>query len=459
MTFPTVLYVVFLVLVWLLYRLSDGPRQKQLLLLGASYLFYASWNPWFLIVLLLSSVWNYGMGLLLRQRAEGSLLFLGIAVNVALLAAFRYFGPGGMIAPVGISFYTFQGISYLIDTYRDPDSFQPSLTEFLLYLAFWPTVLAGPVCRVEELGPQFRRPSVPSRDDIAEGVRRFVIGLFFKVFLADLLASGIGHSEGVDTGFDSLAGPYSGIDVWFLAIGYGFQLYFDFAGYSHMAIGCARMFGIRLRENFASPYLSTTPSEFWTRWHMSLSFWIRDYVFFPLASARPALWWRNATLVLAMTVFGLWHGPKWTLVFWGLYQGVLLTGHRAIQKFSISERPGVFAVIQKTAGWAATFALIMLGWVLFRANTLEQAEGMLRSVITPQHYFQLSLRVNFYLQVMYTALGYFLFAILGRCTSNLESRSPLARLSWLASPVAYAAMLIAVIVWMRHATTFVYAQF
>lgn len=476
MTFQTVLYVIFVAVIWVLYRLTASSSNRRLILLAASYVFYASWGPAFLVVLLFSSAWNYGLGALIRRKPTAGVLAAGISVNVLLLILFRYAGPvfngvgyyGTLLArigaPIGVSFYTFQGISYLVDTYRDPESVNPTLAEFFLYMAFWPIVLAGPICRIEEMAPQFRAMADPTGDDIAEGARRFVIGLFFKVFLADLLASGVGPSEGVNTGFDSLAGPYSGVDVWFLAIGYGFQLYLDFAGYSHMAIGAARMFGIKLPENFDSPYLSRTPSEFWTRWHMSLSFWIRDYLFFPIASARQSLVWRNVTLIFAMTIFGLWHGAKMTFMLWGVYQGVLLVAHRLIQLTASKwRREQDLAVpleaLRNFSGWAATFCLIMLGWVLFRANSLVQAESMLRSVVSPHHYFHLALRANFYLQVTYTLVGYFLFELLRSIAKRLPRRSPIVQFGWLASPLAYTVMIIAVIVWIRHATTFVYVQF
>ena len=175
--------------------------------------------------------------------------------------------------------------------------------------------------------------------------------------------TGFNPGEGVAAGFDQIARGWGGIDVWLLAISFGFQLFFDFAGYSHIVIGTARLFGIRLAENFDHPYFSTTPSVFWTRWHMSLSFWIRDYVFLPLATARRDLWWRNFALVSAMTLFGLWHEATLPFVIWGAYQGLLLVAHRQGQQlqrrlgFTWPDGWGSFV------SWGITFALISLGWI------------------------------------------------------------------------------------------------
>src|SRR6185295_9624236 len=183
-----------------------------------------------------------------------------------------------IVMPVGISFWTFQGLSYLFDVYRE-EEIDPSLLEFCLYMAFWPTVLSGPVCRLPNMLPQFRKEPVFSWEDISAGTLRIIQGLFMKMVLAQLLASGLTPGQGVAAGFDQVKSGLGGLDVWLLAIGFGFQLFFDFAGYSHIVIGGARLFGIQVPENFHRPFVSTTPSIFWTRWHMSLSFWIRDYVF------------------------------------------------------------------------------------------------------------------------------------------------------------------------------------
>ena len=199
-------------------------------------------------------------------------------------------------------------------------------------MAFWPTVLAGPVCRLGNLLPQFRKQPAFSSADISAGAFFLIQGLFMKLFLAPLLASGLRPNEGVNAGFDRIGGGWGAMDVWFLGVGFGFLLFFDFAGYSHIVIGTARLFGIRLPDNFDRPFLSPTPSIFWTRWHMSLSFWIRDYVFMPLATAVRRPWWPYIALIISMTLFGLWHAVTLTFLLWGMYHGVLLVAHRLGQQ-------------------------------------------------------------------------------------------------------------------------------
>jgi alginate O-acetyltransferase complex protein AlgI len=233
-----------------------------------------------------------------------------------------------------------------------------------------------------------------------------------------------------------------------------------------MAIGSARLFGIRLRENFDDPYLSSTPSEFWTRWHMSLSSWIRDYLFFPLAMMRREFSWRILATIISMTIFGIWHGAGGTFLLWGIYHGLLLAGHRVIQqarsKYRKPDARGVswlFKYGETLTSWGATFLLVSLGWILFRANNLGQAGSMFRAVFTPAGYFRLSLRPNFYIMVAGIVLGYFVYVGVRKLFRSLEEFPVFARLSWVVSPVLYCAMIVAVIVWSRQAATFVYLQF
>ena len=209
-------------------------------------------------------------------------------------------------------------MSYLFDLYRG-EELDPTFFEFALYMAFFPVTISGPICRMPDMLPQFRSEEPTHWDDIGEGFSRIATGVFM-VQLAKLLGQGILGGDGIDSGFDRLT-QWSGPDVWCLALGYGLQLFFDFAGYSHIAIGAAKAMGFTVPENFARPFQSTSPSIFWTRWHMSLSFWIRDYVFLPLATMRREMWWRNLALVISMVLFGLWHQAS--LLF---LCGVAITG-------------------------------------------------------------------------------------------------------------------------------------
>jgi alginate O-acetyltransferase complex protein AlgI len=397
-------------------------RGRQLLLLTASYLFYANWGLGFLSILIISSLINYLCGLALRRKATAPRLWIGIALNLLPLAFFKYLpvllvlGPAGswqydlgreIIMPLGMSFWTFQGLSYLFDIYFG-EELNPSLLEFCLYMAFWPTVASGPICRLPSMLPQFRQLSLFSWDDLSAGSLRVIQGVMMKFVLAQILASGWLPGEGIAAGFDQMKGGWGGVDVWLLGMGFGFLLFFDFAGYSHIVIGIARIFGIRLPENFDRPFLSTTPSIFWTRWHMSLSFWIRDYVFHPLAAAwRRYSWWPYVVLIISMTLFGFWHGAKWTFIVYGLYHGLVLVMHRLGQQmkrqFSV-RLPGYWGAF---LSWGTTFALVSIGFIFFRANDLSQAWTMLRAVFTPAAYGHFAMPLSFYVLTSAIAVGYF----------------------------------------------------
>ena len=417
----SVLLVVLLL--WVAAWNLPSTKARQALLLIASYLFYSSWGIGFLFVLIASSLLNFALGSLLRRHLTIGYLWLGISLNVLLLGFFKYLPPfldGGwivswqpdflrhVIMPIGISFWTFQGLSYLFDVYRE-EELDPSLLEFCLYMAFWPTVLSGPVCRLPDMLPQFRAEPAFSWDNISAGALRVIQGLFMKMFLAQLLGSGVTEGAGVVAGFDQMKSGWGGIDVWLLGIGFGFQLFFDFAGYSYMVIGTARLFGIQLPENFNRPFLSTTPSIFWTRWHMSLSFWIRDYVFIPLAAARRDRWWPYAVFLISMTLFGLWHAAKWTFICWGVYHGVLLVAHRLGQQmkrqFSMTVPRSFGAIL----AWGTTFSLVSLGWIFFRANDLNEALAMFGSVFSLSGYSHFAMPRNFYILISAVTIGYFVY--------------------------------------------------
>lgn len=471
MTVTSLSYLLFLLIVWLGARLLPSAKARQILFLVASYIFYGSWGGSFLAILLVSSLLNYGLGILIRKRPTLGRLWFGIVLNVLLLILFKYLpaaqwgGVSGsfsflqtIVMPVGISFWTFQALSYLFDLYRE-EELDPSLLEFCLYLAFWPTVLAGPVCRLPEMLPQFRSVPPVRWADISEGTRRILIGLFMKMVLAEVLANGLSPGEGVAAGFDQISRGWGGVDVWLLASGYGFQLFFDFAGYSHIVIGTALLFGIKLQENFDRPYFSTTPSTFWTRWHMSLSFWIRDYVFLPLATVRREVWWRHATLVFAMMLFGLWHGATILFLIWGVYHGLLLVAHRNLQQLQRRRKIKVPDKLLNAASWAITFALISLGWIFFRAHDFPQSLTMLKAIFSPASYGQLALRPNFYILTMLIIVGYFVYHLLESFSIRLQGYLWSRRLFWLLSPVRYAAILFLTIAWSKQEAVFVYLQF
>ena len=409
-------YGVALVVAMLVLARSRSAARRQRILLAVSYLLYVSWGFGFLLVLLTSTIGNFMLGRWLRRTPTAGKLWMGLAFNIALLSAFKYLPPwlaGSSVSslqwfsqialPLGISFWTFQAMSYLLDLYRG-EELDPSITEFALYMAFFPVAISGPICRLPDLLPQFRSQALPLAEDRWRGLSRIATGVLMMQ-ISQLLDTGIQSGQGVKAAFDQ-ATAWGGLDVWCMAIGFGLRIFFDFAGYSHIAIGAARMMGFTVPENFARPFTSTTPSVFWTRWHMSLSFWIRDYVFVPLAVLRREEWWRKFCLLVAMVLFGVWHQATLLFVLFGCYHGLLLIGHRLIQqlqrRFSWEPVGKSFSAFS----WLATMALVNLGWIFFRAGTVAQAGRMFSALLNPAAYFKHELPASLYLLVIAVAISY-----------------------------------------------------
>ncbi len=404
---------------------------RQGTLLIASYALYLSWGPWFAAVLLTSTVVNFAIGKKLRKTPSGLTLSVGIIFNLLLLSIFKYLPEASVhlpfsslqrfahiALPVGISFWTFQAMSYLFDLYQG-EEVDPTFFEFALYMVFFPVTISGPVCRLPEMLPQFRSEDSLRWANISRGFQRIAIGVLMMQ-VAKLLGQGILAGDGINSGFDR-AGHWTGADVWCLAFGYGMQLFFDFAGYSHIAIGAAQALGFTLPENFARPFASTSASVFWTRWHMSLSFWIRDYVFFPLMQLRRDLWWRNLCFLISMTLFGLWHKASVIFLIWGCYHGVLLIVHRQIEALQRKYDCTPPQIPWQIASWISTMAMVNLGWICFRANSLDQVRQMLTPLFAPATYSSHVLTGSLYLLVFAVGLGYAVVLLVG---DALEKQSP-----------------------------------
>lgn len=360
-------------------------------LAAASALFYASWNPRLLPVLLVSILINYAVGGWLGRQARRSrrgsrvLLALGLTFNLGLLGYFKYtnflvdnldllFGLDLVLAkialPIGISFFTFQKIAYLIDNYRGvarPRGF----LEFLLFVLFFPQLIAGPIVHYGEMMPQLARPSpAPVADRLAVGLTILVIGLIKKVVIADAMAIP------ATSLFDAAAHGHQPalIESWIGTLCYAFQIYFDFSGYSDMAVGLAWMFGLRLPVNFASPYKATSIADFWQRWHITLSRFLKDYLYIPLGGNRRGSARRHVNLLVTMLLGGLWHGAAWPFVLWGLLHGAMLVVHRLWRESARAPRLGP---------WLArglTLLCVVLAWVSFRAPDLQTALSVYRGL-------------------------------------------------------------------------------
>ncbi len=443
-------------------------RKRQAVLLLASYALYFTWGKWFALVLVTSTVMNFFLGRRLQRNPSSLILTTGILFNLILLGTFKYLPAAAvtipfaslqkfshLALPVGISFWTFQAMSYLFDLYRE-EELDPSFVEFALYMAFFPVTISGPICRMPGMLPQFRTDQPVSWDKITGGFRRIATGVLMMQF-AKLLGQGILAGDGITSGFDHVT-RWGGTDVWCLAFGYGLQLFFDFAGYTHIAIGAALALGFTVPENFARPFQSTTPSIFWTRWHMSLSFWIRDYVFLPLATLRREIWWRNLTLVISMVVFGLWHKASLLFLMWGCYHGLLLISHRFVQQFERRFDHEPPAALWNPLSWIATMALINLGWIFFRANSPAEAHQMLAAVLSPASYLSHALSGSLYLLVATLAAGYAAVLLVanamdrsieitdGEAAPTSAIVALLARSRWFWIPPLYAIILIFVLI-------------
>ena len=463
--FQTSCYVLLFLICVIVLAKSHSRTVRQAVLLVASAALYLTWQIWFAAVVFLSIVANFFLGNWLRRQQHWLPLVIGILFNLVLLSAFKYLPqttlhllPGSLqevtrlALPLGISFWTFQAVSYLFDLYRG-EELDPTFAEFALYMVFFPVTISGPVCRLPDMLPQFRSAETTPWSDIRMGLRRIAIGVFMMQ-LGKLLGQGILAGDGIVSGFDR-ATQWSGMDVWCLAFGYGLQLFFDFAGYTHIAVGAAKSLGITVPENFERPFASTNPSVFWTRWHMSLSFWIRDYVFFPLATLRRDIWWRHLELIFAMIVFGLWHKASLLFLIWGTYQGALLVAHRLLQQ---AERRFNWepSRVWTPLSWLTTAALISLGWILFRANSPSQASEMLTAIVTPASYGSRYLSSSLYLLIGVLAAGYALVVVVDdameltgfpsdAARQNSTVMAMFARSRWFWLPAVYALALILVL--------------
>lgn len=351
---------------------------RNLFLLLCSLAFYAFDTPRHLLVLLGSILLNYLSGLLLlryeqRPRARKAVLALSIGLNLLLLVVFKYltfllssadrflhlpWAVPNIVLPIGISFFTFQGMSYVIDVYRKDAVGNRSLGGIALYIALFPQLIAGPIVKYKDIDTQLRRRTV-SLAGFAGGIERFVTGLSKKVLIADVLG------ELVDRVFGTLSVGLDTPTAWLCLLCYTFQIYFDFSGYSDMAIGLGKMFGFRFMENFNYPYISRSITEFWRRWHISLSTWFREYLYIPLGGNRRGNVYLHLLIVFCAT--GIWHGASWQFLLWGLWHGLFIILERLVRDRAWYRR--IPAGIQ----WLGTLGVVVLGWVLFRAEDIVQA--------------------------------------------------------------------------------------
>ncbi len=391
MLFPTFLFgVFFLGLFALIWAVGRANEWRKILLLVGSWVFYGAWDARFVALLIASGVLNWGVARLISRSGEARnrkrLVIAGVTANLGILAYFKYynffFDQVGtllrhlgwerdlpvlqVIVPVGVSFFTFQGMSYLIDVYRGKIA-PARLLDVTLLMSFFAHLVAGPIVRGADLLPQFERG--PSLDRVAatRGLLMIVWGLFKKIVIASQLATLL-----VDPVFFE-PGAHSAIDLIAGAYGYAVQIYCDFSAYSDMAIGLAALLGYSFPRNFDQPYRSTSLQEFWRRWHISLSSWLRDYLYFPLGGSRGGLLMICRNLMITMVLGGIWHGAAWTFAVWGALHGAALCVERIWRRF----KPGWLAEPPKWLALIVTFNVVCLGWIFFRAQTFQDATDFL----------------------------------------------------------------------------------
>lgn len=489
MAFNSVTYLLFLAISLILYyNLPKTPRLIMLLL--GSIAFYGFWRWDFVWLMLYSILLDYCCGIKIEgtesHKAKTRWLIVSMMGNLGALFYFKYLGflcqnvqslnlalglnwnirVPEIILPLGISFYTFQTMSYTIDVYRGVCKAEKNPIMFAAYVTYFPQLVAGPILRADEVIPWLRtRPSFLS-GNLVQGFRRIINGLFLKVVLADNIA------PLVDEGFAQSTLHLSALDCWTLAFLFGFQIYFDFAAYSQIALGSAKMMGIEFPENFHFPYFATSPREFWKRWHISLSSWIRDYLYLPLCGVkfrggssggiggevqgsnddRASSKKRALALILTWAIMGMWHGANWTFLYWGLYHATWLTLYR----LSLPCLSGLAPWAKQFGGWSITLLLAMAAWIPFRAQNLAAAFAMHGKMLDPLQYFTMGLRENTYLVATLILLG--MVATYGM-KKLWESRQRSGGIAFAYDSLSWAAQLSLVFIFLRPVSQFIYFQF
>jgi D-alanyl-lipoteichoic acid acyltransferase DltB (MBOAT superfamily) len=389
LVFNSLTFLLFFAGVFALHRLTPGAAGKKRLLLVASYLFYGAWSPPYVLLLFFSTLADWWLARLIGrtadQRRRRGLLVASLACNLGLLGYFKYGGfllenfaallmaggidyrpaDPGILLPIGISFYTFASLSYTIDVYRGEVRSDWKFSDYALFVSFFPHLVAGPILRARNLLPQIASPRLPDRNAVGWGLALLCFGLFCKTVMADAIFAPL-----VDAAYGAPE-KFGAADLWIAVLAFSGQIYYDFNGYSLCAIGLALCFGYAFPDNFRQPYAALGFSDFWRRWHISLSSWLRDYLYVPLGGNRQGEWRRQRNLMLTMLLGGLWHGASWLFVLWGALHGAFLVAERYVQK----RVPSGFVPTRdlRLALQLLTFLLVTLAWIPFRAVTPDQA--------------------------------------------------------------------------------------
>ena len=405
MLFNSIDFAVFLPIVFILYWfvINKNLRWQNFLIVVASYLFYGWWDWRFLSLILFSTLVDYTIGVLLDDEENKTkrklLLWISILVNLGLLGFFKYYNffldnfvnafsffgykinaQGlNIVLPVGISFYTFQTLSYTIDVYKKKLQPTKDFIAFAAFVSFFPQLVAGPIERATHLLPQFLKKRIFDYDKAVDGLRQMLWGFFKKIVIADNAAQ-------LANEIFNNSSNFSGSTLFLGALFFTFQIYGDFSGYSDIAIGTSRLFGFDLKKNFNFPYFSRDIAEFWRRWHISLSTWFRDYLYIPLGGSRGGVWMKIRNTFIIFIVSGFWHGANWTFIFWGLLNAIyflplLLLNKNRINTNTIAEGR-YFPSVKEFIQMSVTFGLTVLAWVFFRAENINHAFNYLSTIFS-----------------------------------------------------------------------------
>jgi len=486
MLFNSLTFIVFLTICVILFW-TLKPKARVLMLFISSLVFYGFWRWDFVLLMLFSTFLDYFISLKIHNSTKVSkrrvLILTTLILNIGLLVVFKYLffitenvnsvlalftsnlsiDSLKLILPLGISFYTFQTVSYSLDVYRGHCKPERNFILYGAYVTFFPQLVAGPILRADEVIDQLKVRKKFSPSFILEGLKRILFGLFLKVVLADNIA------PLVDEAFASNLDLFSAFDVLTISFLFGFQIFFDFAGYSHIAIGCAKLMGIDFPENFNFPYIARSFKDFWKRWHISLSSWIRDYLYLPILGVKVInknslseggievienKKKRNSSLALFLTwaIMGLWHGANWTFVFWGVYHSFFIFCERFIVKSKYVNKR-----LRENVGWFIVLPITMLSWIPFRAESLSDAFQLYEKMFHIKNYSFYSLRENYFLIAAILLLGF----LLAYYTFHWKPRKNKLSMSvrFIGEILVYSTMLFLVYVFLRPISQFIYFQF
>ena len=476
-----IFFIIFLILYWAL-----NLKLRLILIFFSSLLFYGFWRIDFIPLLLFSVLVDFFASKKIYQtklkKNKKKYLILSLFINLGILIFFKYFyflhestsqllslvGVNVMpieykiLLPIGISFYTFQSISYTIDVYRNNIKPEKNLLIFANYVIFFPQLVAGPILRASEILWQFKEKRKFKLDNFNNGIQRIIFGLFLKIVLADNIA------KFVDQGFLMDPKLISAIDVITLSYLFGFQIYFDFAGYSHIAIGCALTMGIKFRENFNFPYHSISPKIFWKNWHISLSSWVRDYIYLPLLNIKSVnssgggfdkyldhqslRLYTIFTLFITWSLMGLWHGASWNFVFWGIWNFLVIVLFRFINNFLMNN-----SFLKNIISWSISINLIMLGWVFFRSENLDLSFQMINNLLFIKNWTFLSLRENTYIVAFIVTFFYLISPLIIKIFKFISKKYKL--MTDFILLISIVSSLILILIYNQEVNQFIYFQF